>query len=385
MNPKSRVEGIFELVWGVGIRIALRITLWAGLAYFLWKARSVLTAVIIAAVLAYAMLPIVDFLCSYRVRGMKRRTQRIIATTLVFIVLLSGIVSFALAFISPLRGEMAGLVASLEGSSEQVSKIFESLKKWYMELPDDLRQLLSAQDLTKLGAEVTTWVKGAITKTINWVSHLVDVIAIPVLAFYFVLGSRTLKREFVGLVPKRRAREALAILHEISAIMKSYIIGQLLLCIIAGFVVAAGLSLAGMPYILILSLFAGVTRAIPIIGPIISGLLIVLLGMAKSTWMGLYLLIFVAVLHFIESKFIMPMLIGDRMQLHPALILIVLLIGAQFFGITGMFLAAPVAAVLRVLIRFYIVKPPKVRVWGLSGERHMAQSSTDLGPGPDTY
>jgi predicted PurR-regulated permease PerM len=140
-----------------------------------------------------------------------------------------------------------------------------------------------------------------------------------------------------------------------------------------------------MPYILILSLFAGVTRAIPIIGPIISGLLIVLLGMAKSPWMGLYLLIFVAVLHFIESKFIMPMLIGDRMQLHPALILIVLLIGAQFFGITGMFLAAPVAAVLRVLIRFYIVKPPKVRVWGLSGERRVAQSSTDMGPGPDAY
>ncbi|MDI6826917.1 MAG: AI-2E family transporter [Armatimonadota bacterium] len=385
MNPKSRVEGIFELIWGVGIRIALRIALWVGLAIFLWKARSVLTAVIIAAVLAYAMLPVVEFLCSYRVRGMKRRTQQIIATTLVFILLISFMISFTLAFISPLRGEMAGLAASLEGSSEQVSKIFESLKKWYMELPDDLRQLLSTQDFTKLGAEVSSWIKGAITKTINWVSHLVDIIAIPVLAFYFILGSKTLKREFVGLIPKRRAREALAILHEINAIMRSYIVGQLLLCVIAGFVVAAALSLAGMPYVLILSLFAGVTRAVPIIGPIISGLLIVLIGLAKSPWIGIYLLVFVVALHFIESKFIMPLLIGDRMQLHPALILIVLLIGAQFFGITGMFLAAPVAAILRVLIRFYVVKPPKVRVWGLSGKRHMSQSSAEMEPGPDTY
>ncbi|MCL6630469.1 MAG: AI-2E family transporter, partial [Armatimonadetes bacterium] len=116
---------------------------------------------------------------------------------------------------------------------------------------------------------------------------------------------------------------------------------------------------------LILGVFSGLTRAIPVIGPIVSGLVIVLLGLAKAPVVGLYLLGFFAALHFVESKFIMPYLIGERMKLHPAVVIIVLLIGAEFFGIFGMFMAAPVAAILRVLIRHYLIKPKNTHVWGL--------------------
>ncbi len=75
-----------------------------------------------------------------------------------------------------------------------------------------------------------------------------------------------------------------------------------------------------------------------------------------------------ALLHFAESKLIMPKLIGHRMQLHPALIIIVLLVGAEFFGVLGMFLAAPVASIVRILIRYYVIKPKELRVWGLGGQ-----------------
>ena len=90
-----------------------------------------------------------------------------------------------------------------------------------------------------------------------------------------------------------------------------------------------------------------------------SGIPIVLVGMLNSydLTIPLYLLSFVIIMHFAESKFIMPRLIGDRMHLHPAIVIIVLLVGAQLFGLAGMFLAAPVAAVIRELIRFYYIRP----------------------------
>jgi predicted PurR-regulated permease PerM len=137
-----------------------------------------------------------------------------------------------------------------------------------------------------------------------------------------------------------------------------------------------------MPYVLILSVFAGVTRAVPIIGPIVSGLAIIFFGLAKAPIIALNLLVFFALMHFAESKFIMPKLIGDRMKLHPAVIIIVLLIGAEFFGILGMFLAAPVAALLRVLVRYYLIKPKELRVWGLSRQRRCAPG--DAQPGAET-
>ena len=117
------------------------------------------------------------------------------------------------------------------------------------------------------------------------------------------------------------------------------------------------LNLLGMPYALVLAVFAGITRAIPIVGPIVSGIPICILGALQSLPMGFALLIFMIIMHFAESKFIMPILIGDRMKLHPAIILIVLLIGAELFGILGMFLAAPIAAIIRELIYHYIIIP----------------------------
>jgi len=91
----------------------------------------------------------------------------------------------------------------------------------------------------------------------------------------------------------------------------------------------------------------------------VSGVPIILVGLFYSNGIAvpLYLLTFVVVMHFAESKFIMPRLIGDRLSLHPAVVIIVLFIGAEFFGLLGMFLAAPVAAVIRDVLRFYYVRP----------------------------
>ena len=84
---------------------------------------------------------------------------------------------------------------------------------------------------------------------------------------------------------------------------------------------------------------------------------IVLLAALQSWEKGLAVLIFFTILNLAESKFIMPKLIGQQMHLHAAVIIIVLLIGNQFFGILGMFLAAPVAAIIKVLINCYVIQP----------------------------
>jgi predicted PurR-regulated permease PerM len=68
-------------------------------------------------------------------------------------------------------------------------------------------------------------------------------------------------------------------------------------------------------------------------------------------------LIFFTLLHLFESKVLMPKIIGYHMRLHPAIIMIVLLIGSEFFGLIGMFLAAPVATIVRVLIQYYVIRP----------------------------
>ena len=279
------------------------------------------------------------------------------------------------AFFTPFTSELQGLAEKTDEYGEQLKDMAVSAQKWYVALPADIQKLLQTQDFRSVGQALTKYSHAIVTTTIDVVSHLWEIILIPVLAFYFTLDSRVIKRELMGLVPKRRRREALAIIYEINGIMRSYVIGQFILCVIAGLAVGGILHLLSMQYVLILGVFAGITRAVPVIGPMVSGAAIVILGLLKAPIVGIYLLASFAFLHFAESKFIMPKLIGRRMQLHPAVVIIVLLVGAEFFGILGMFMAAPVAAIIRVLVRFYLIGPKKFRVWGLSLRKRRLMTS----------
>ena len=362
MNPSTWVDAIVDLVWRIGGRLVLL----AGVVYFLFRARSIIVAILLAAVISYAAIPLVDFLNRYRIRGVSRNFQRFLATLIVFVALASLVVVLVTAFFTPFTSELHGLAEKVDLYGEQLRNMAVSAQKWYIALPPDVQKLLETQDFKNVGQALTRWSHAILVTTFDVVSHLWEIILIPVLAFYFTLDSRIMKREFMGLVPKSRRREALAIIYEVNCIMRSYVVGQFILCVIAGVVVSLLLHALSMQYVLILSVFAGVTRAVPVLGPIVSGAAIVLLGLIKAPVIGLYLLAIFAFLHFAESKFVMPKLIGQRMQLHPAVVIIVLLIGAEFFGILGMFMAAPVAAIIRVLVRYYLIGPKKFRVWGLS-------------------
>ena len=193
--------------------------------------------------------------------------------------------------------------------------------------------------------------------------NVVEVLLLPVLAFYFVIDGRQLKHELVVLLPWQRVREALRIAREFNLIMRAFVSGQFILCLLAGVIVGTGLALLHVPYPMILGTFAGLTRAIPIIGPIVGGIPIILLTLVtKGPTIALAVLGFFTFMHFAESKFIMPTLIGGRMDLHPVLVIVALIIGGELGGIViggqtgallGMFFAAPLAAIVRVLIRRY--------------------------------
>jgi predicted PurR-regulated permease PerM len=365
MNPKSWAEAAFELIW----RISVRAALWAGGIYVVYRVRSIIVFVVIAAVLTYALLPIIDVLCRPRIPGLSRKFHRFAATFFVFLITGYLIGVIATEFAKPFGNELNGLQRNSGAYVNQLQVFINSTSKWYHALPDDAQKFIQQQNLHWVADSLTTWCSNIAKGTMQIFDNLLNIVLIPVLAFYFALDPRGLKREFVAIVPKPRVRIALGLIHEINSIMRSYIAGQIVLCIIAGVSIGVILHFMHMPYVLILGAFAGVTRAVPVVGPIVSGLAIVLLGTAQSPITGLKLLIIFSLIQIIESKFIMPKLIGDRMRLHPAVIIIALLIGAEFFGTFGMFMAAPVAALIRVLVRYYMVNPKASHLWGLSHEQ----------------
>ena len=346
-RPEQWMRQIWLFLW--------RVALVVGGAYLLWRVRMILQDVLISSILAFALVGPVNRICARRSKRLTPRTTRLLATLSVFLVLGFLIWITATIMVSPFQHE----VRTLKMNKASVAAAAASAMTWYHSLPVELRAYVEKQNPAAMIPSPGRWISGALSGTISGLSKIVDIILVPVLAFYFVLDGRELRNEFLAVLPKWRRRDAIAMLRESSIIMRTFIVAQIWLCVIAGVVVYCFLSFFGMPSPLILALLAGITRAIPIIGPVISGIPIVLLALLQPNGvvLALKVLTFFSIMHLVESKLIMPKFIGHRINLHAALVIIVLLMGYEFFGLLGMFMAAPVAAFGRVLITYYVIRP----------------------------
>jgi len=366
-SPEERAKLICAVIWRLLVRLTLLV---AGIyvlvrwgPYVLSRLSSIFVSVIASIVLMYALMPTVDWLAGRRLDAisMRPRTRRLVATIVVFAAFLAIVALCISLFITPIQQELEQFSGKISEYAEQLSDLFKSISNWYRtQVPQSVKDLIGRLDYSRLIAGVTDWVQRVLKVLTSSVEYALELVLIPVLAFYFLLDYKSLTHELYALVPGAKRKAAIKIGRSIGEILQSYVFGQLILCAIAGLATGLFLTIMNIPYVVLLALFAAITRAIPIIGPVISGVPIVLVGLIYSRGhiaLPLYLLAFVTVMHFAESKFVMPKLIGHRLHLHPATVIIVLLIGAEFLGIIGMFLAAPVAAIVRELIRFYYIRP----------------------------
>jgi len=352
-TPVNRPEQWMRQIWLFLWRLALTV---AG-AYLIWRVRTILEDVLVSSILAFALVGPVNRICKLKLGILASRPKRLLASLAVFIVFFVLVFVAAKIMVSPFEQQIRSL--RMNHASMIAAAAWVKFGTWYRTLPPILRAFVERQHPADMIPSPGLWVSEILSRTMSTISTIVDIILVPVLAFYFVLDGRELRNEFLGVLPRSRWREAIKLLREASAIMRTFIVAQLWLCVIAGVVVYAFLKMFGMPSPLILALLAGVTRAIPIIGPIISGIPIVLLALFQPNGfvLALKVLTFFTIMHLVESKLIMPKFIGHRIHLHAALVIIVLLIGYEFFGLLGMFMAAPVAAFGRVLVNFYVVEP----------------------------
>ena len=345
--------------WG---KLAARVAVLALAGYILWRLRSTLTTVAVALILASATGSLVDSLCRTRVFGLKRHTQRLLATILVFGGLAWILYTAVLLFLSPFEIEFGKFIKNYPAYQTALAEKLTLFQEWYANLSPGVRQMVDEQKTRLSLPSPSEFLANGLRGTVTWASHAVELLIVPVLAFYFTLDGKSLRNQFMFLVPSQKLRPTLAILSESGAIMRAYLASQFWLALIAGVTVGVTLRLLGMDYALILGVMAGVTRAIPIIGPLIGGIPIVLLSFIFGAQTGqpylwVAVLLGFTVLHLVESKFIMPKFLGHALNLHAAVILIALLIGGEFFGLMGMFLAAPLAALVRVLLVHYVVRP----------------------------
>lgn len=211
---------------------------------------------------------------------------------------------------------------------------------------------------SKIGEETRKFGISILQKTVSMatslLSFLVMIIIVPLMTFSILLDIDKYRTLSMAIIPEKRKEEFRELLHEIDCILGRYIRGQVKVCIIIGASVTVALKFLGIPYAELIGIFSGIVEIIPYLGVIMGMIPAVLFALSKGP---LYTLLVLAVLYFIhwlEGHTIVPNVVGHSVGLPPIVVFISLIIGAETLGLLGMFLAVPVASVIRVIINHYL-------------------------------
>lgn len=352
---------IFSFAWWrrIGIIAFFALLTVLGYLFFHRYLRAVATILLLAALLNYLLQPLVSWLA--KISHIKRNeTARVIATLLVYIGIAGGIFFISAAIKNTVSSNVQAVQRTWSSADQHLPRQVLHLKQWYLATVPQRIQLQIAQNVQKEARQISdhyiprliSKISGLLVIAGNWVSFLVELIFVPLVAFYFLTDGKRVREQTLFFIPKKYHVGLMQYVDEIDRVLGRYVHSQLVLCFIAWVVVTIALLIMGIPGALLLGVIAGVSRAIPLVGPVVGGIPVLATMLLDPRWAGAFwwVLIGFILLHFFESKFLMPRILGNHLDLHPVLIIVSLLIGYEVLGVLGMFLAPPVLALIRYIL-----------------------------------
>ena len=327
------------------------------LACALWLLAPVLTPFVVAAVLAYALTPMVDWLDKLG-RGRIPRVLAVLVVELVFIVAVLAVLLLMVPIVAkelPLLREQLPLLMETANTA-----IKPWLEQWDLDIALDAGSI-KAFALTHFSGNVED-VMGSLLASLKLggsvaFSVIGNAILIPVALFYLLMDWDRLVAQVRDLIPPRMRGSTDGFMAEADSVLGQYLRGQLLVMVILAVFYSVGLALFGLDLALPIGIFTGLAIFVPYLGFGIGLVLAALAGLLEfSATSGLgYTVIMVAVVYgagqVVESLFLTPRLVGERIGLHPLAVIFALLAFGQLFGFVGVLIALPVSAVLLVAVR----------------------------------
>jgi len=330
--------------------LLLAVTLTAG--FLLYLLAPVLTPFLAAALLAYLGDPLVDRM---EAKGLPRTVAVVVMFVLLFLLLAGAL----LLLVPALQQQLVSLAQALP---RYLDWLQANLVPWLNQTFGVDAAVLDWSTLKSTAQENWSQVGGAAGGIMSWLSSssmalvavLANLVLIPVVTFYLLRDWDHLVAHVRKLLPRKWEATIVQLATDSDTVLGSFLRGQLLVMLVLGAVYSLGLWWVGLELALIIGVVAGLVSFVPYLGFIIG---IVLAGVAAIMQFheAYYLLLVGAVFgvgQALEGMLLTPLLVGDKIGLHPVAVIFAVMAGGQLFGFVGVMLALPAAAVIMVLLRY---------------------------------
>jgi len=301
------------------------LVLW--LLYFL---RGVLVLLFLALILMAALNPLVD-------RLERWRFPRALAIALIYVLIFS-VIGLAI------WGVIPPLVNQTQNLASRFPSYLESLR-WL-----GVNKEVVYNQLNQLTEQLGIISSGVIRTFVGFFQNLINIVVLLVISFYLLLERKNLSRYLLRFFGDNAEKTGIRVMDEIEKRLGGWIRAEIVLMIIIGLLTFIGLTLLGIDYALPLAILAGFLEIIPNIGPFISAIPAVLVGLFISPLMALAVAALYFLVQQIENNFIVPQLMAKECGINPLITIIALIAGFKLGGVIGAVLAVPIILLIEIIL-----------------------------------
>jgi predicted PurR-regulated permease PerM len=374
-----------------------RLALWVTFALAvvviaLWLARGALPVFGIAIALAFVLDPPVTAL-------QRRGVPRLAGILLVYALAVVVVIGLGWLFIPPLIEQIQRFIEELPTLASQVIAWEEALIEWLtsLPLPEPIRDVIDTvieSGQQALIALVEAFVGPLLNLIARTAAFVVGLVVIPVWLLYVLKDRERLPEGVLRFLPTGWHPDVRNGLELTTSVIGRWIRGQLLLGAVIFGATLIGLLILSVigfrefaDFAVLLALVAGILELVPVIGPIIAAIPAILIGASISPAAALAAVALYTVIQQLENHLLVPKVMGDAVDLHPAVVILSLIVGASLFGIWGAILAAPTVALGRDLYRYGFSRldggtPEEARVYATTGPVTAPEAEPPPSPGP---
>ncbi len=305
---------------------------------------------------------ITGFICSPITNWLEdRHVPRGIAALLALLIVVSCIVALVALFVGPFARELMALLRSVPSYFSQVEDALGTFWDTFgSNSSTNVQSTVNAlvQVLTEAGSGIASDLArnlstGLVANLTDLAGHFVTFFLGLILAYWFALDYPKIMRELAIIAGPEYDEEMVLTFAVLSRSMGGYMRGTLITSLANGLMVAAGLALLGHPYAGLLGIATFVLHFVPVIGPFLSSISAVLLGLFVSPLCAFWTLVITVVAQNVTDNVLSPLVMRSSIKIHPALSLLGIIIGGALGGAVGMLLAVPLTAAIKGFFVYY--------------------------------
>jgi len=315
--------------------IAIILGLW-----FLYLIRDIVAIFFLSVILTATLDPMINYLA-------KRKVPRSLSVIMIYIALISFVGVLISFLIPPLVSQFTSFTQNLSTYSDTFAQTFSGIEKYALSYGIAFDSHVFFQNMTGNLSQSSSQI---FSTTVGVFSFFISLLVILALTFYMSVKEDGMKNFLVSITPQKHQAYVVSVADRIKSKIGKWMVGQLVLMFIIFVLDFVALSIFNIPYALILALIAGLLEIVPYLGPIISATLATFVGFLISPLTGLIVLGIFTINQQVESNIVVPQVMKKAVGLNPAVVILVLLIGAQLGGVLGAILAVPIATSISVLV-----------------------------------